>query len=177
MRMLPTSLRVLALLAAVPFLISVAVAEIPSAGDDCEADLVETTPSSDFTPLKGGAVVRHEPTGLEWRRCPEGMDWSGGECSGTALGRTWQGALEHADEEDGWRLPDINELRSIVERCRVSPAINQQVFPDTPASDFWSASPYAGYSASAWYVNFNLGNDGWGNKGRGSRLRLVRGGQ
>ena len=177
MRMLPTSLRVLALLAAVPFLISVAVAEIPSAGDDCEADLVETTPSSDFTPLKGGAVVRHEPTGLEWRRCPEGRDWSGGECSGTALTRTWQGALEHADEEDGWRLPDINELRSIVERCRVSPAINQQVFPDTPGSHFWSASPYLGYSYYARNVYFLHGNVNWNLKSDNLSVRLVRDGQ
>ncbi|MBK1736177.1 hypothetical protein CKO15_13020 [Halorhodospira abdelmalekii] len=177
MRILPTYLCALVLLAGVPFMVPVAVADIPSASDDCEADLVESTPSSEFTPLEGGAVVRHERTGLEWRRCPEGMEWSGGECSRWALTRTWHGALEYANEEDGWRLPDINELRSIVERCRHSPTINQQVFPGTPSSTFWSASPSARHSGLARAVDFNNGLDGWELKSSSLRVRLVRGGQ
>lgn len=164
----------LSLLTAALLLASAAWAEIPSATDDCESDLVETTPSSEFTPLEGGAVVRHERTGLEWRRCPEGMDWTGSGCSGTALTRTWQGALQYADDVDGWRLPDINELRSIVERCRRSPSINQQVFPDTPPSLFWSASPYAGGSDRAWGVSFGYGNDFQSGKGNNCRVWLVR---
>ncbi|TQE98083.1 MAG: DUF1566 domain-containing protein [Spiribacter salinus] len=167
----------LSLLTAALLLASAAWAEIPSATDDCESDLVETTPSSEFTPLEGGAVVRHERTGLEWRRCPEGMDWTGSGCSGTALTRTWQGALQYADDVDGWRLPDINELRSIVERCRRSPSINQQVFPDTSPSAFWSASPSAGLSARAWNAYFNGGYDGRRSRSSSSRVRLVRGGQ
>ena len=167
----------LSLLTAALLLASAAWAEIPSATDDCESDLVETTPSSEFTPLEGGAVVRHERTGLEWRRCPEGMDWTGSGCSGTALTRTWQGALQYADDVDGWRLPDINELRSIVERCRRSPSINQQVFPDTDSASFWSASPYAGFSDDAWGASFHNGGDGRSSKSFNYRVRLVRGGQ
>ena len=170
----------LSLLIATLLLASVAWAEIPSATDDCESDLVETTPSSDFTPLEGGEVVRHQATGLEWRRCPEGMDWTGSQCSGTALTRTWQGALQYADDVDGWRLPDINELRSTVERCRIAPSTNQQVFPDTPASFgslFWSASPFAGYSDRAWAVGVGSGSDFGDYKDRSNGVRLVRGGQ
>ena len=152
-------------------------AEIPSAADGCVDDLVETTPSSDFTTLDGGAVVRHESTELEWRRCPEGMDWTDGGCAGSADTMNWQGALQHADGVAGWRLPNVNELRSIAERCRTGPTINQEVFPDTPASHFWSASPYAGASGRAWNVGFNYGNDGRSYKSYGGRLRLVRGGQ
>ena len=152
-------------------------AEIPSAADACVDDLVETTPSSDFTTLEGGAVVRHESTGLEWRRCPEGMDWTDGSCAGSADRMNWQGALQHADGVEGWRLPNINELRSIVERCGTNPAINPEVFPDTPPSVFWSASPAAGNSDYAWNVYFGYGRDGWNLKGTDLRLRLVRGGQ
>lgn len=154
-----------------------ATADIPSAASACVADLVETTPSSDFTALEGGAVVRHDPTGLEWRRCAEGMSWTGTGCTGSATTWTWQGALQHADAVSGWRLPNINELRSIVERCRVSPAVNQQVFPGTPSSTFWSASPYAGLSDGAWSVYFGTGDDGWSRRSGNVRVRLVRGGQ
>ena len=156
---------------------SLLAADIPSASSECVAGTIETTPSSDFTLLEGGTVVRHETTGLEWHRCPEGMAWSGGSCTGTASAMTWHAALTHADGVSGWRLPNVKELRSIVERCRISPAINQQVFPDTPSSSFWSASPSAGNSGLAWRVFFANGNDHWDYKSYSYRVRLVRGGQ
>ena len=154
-----------------------ATADIPSAANECVFDLVETTPSGDFTTLEAGAVVRHETTRLEWRRCAEGMSWTGTECTGSANAWTWQGALQQEDAVSGWRLPNINELRSIVERCRTEPAVNQQVFPDTPLSTFWSASPYAGNAASAWVCSFDGGRDGWAGKSATFSVRLVRGGQ
>ena len=156
---------------------SLLAADIPSASSDCVAGTIETTPSSDFTLLEGGTVVRHDTTGLEWRRCPEGMTWSGGSCTGTASTMTWQAALQHADGVSGWRLPNVKELRSIVERCRINPAINQQVFPDTPSSNFWSASPSAGASGYAWRVSFSAGGGDWRDKSHNYRVRLVRGGQ
>ena len=154
-----------------------ATADIPSAANACVSDLVETTPSGDFTTLEGGAVVRHGSTGLEWRRCAEGMSWTGTVCTGSASTWTWRGALQHADAVSGWRLPNINELRSIVERCRQSPAVNQQVFPNMPSSRFWSASPSAGRSDSAWNFNFSLGYDDWYSRYNFLHVRLVRDGQ
>ena len=166
---------ILLLLAAL--LATSATADIPSAASTCFSDLVETTPSSDFTALEGGAVVRHEPTGLEWRRCVEGMSWTGTGCTGSANTETWQLALQHADSVSGWRLPNINELLSIVERCRTNPAVNLQVFPGTPQSAFWSASPSAGYSDRAWNVGFTVGLAYWNRRSNSYGVRLVRGGQ
>ena len=154
-----------------------AIADIPSASNDCLPDTLETTPSHDFTLLEGGAVVRHKTTGLEWRRCAEGMSWSGEGCSGFSDGFWWRAALQHADGLSGWRLPNINELRSIVERCRSSPAINQQVFPDTPETITWTATPSAINEGSAWSVNFTLGTDSVWSKNNHLRVRLVRDGQ
>lgn len=153
-------------------------ADIISATSNCASRTPETTPSSDFIALEGGAIVRHKVTGLEWRRCPEGMNWTGAGCGGTAATMTWQGALRQADNQAGWRLPNIKELRSIIEWCRVEPAINMQVFPDTPDSEFWSASPYAGNDEFAWPVNFAFVlSDSVQGKNGTFNVRLVRGGQ
>lgn len=150
-------------------------ADIPSAAGACKSDLVETTPSADFTVLEGGAVVRHEPTGLEWRRCAEGMSWTGTGCTGSARSwATWQDVLQHAHAVPGWRLPNVNELLSIVERCKRGPAANEQVFPDTPAFPFVSASPMRGW---VWLVSFEVGNSFWTNRTEDSFVRLVRDGQ
>jgi len=159
-----------------------AIADIPSAANECVSGLVETTPSSDFTALEGGAVVRHEPTGLEWRRCAEGMDWTGAGCTGDAGIWRWQEALQYADEVSGWRLPNIKELQSIIELCRRHPAVNQQVFSDLPLSViqlFWSSTPtllfgdFAGTQKQA--VNFRSGR--YGAELGPARLLLVRDGQ
>lgn len=156
-----------------------ATADIPSAASACASDLVETTPSSDFTALEGGSVVRHEPTGLEWRRCAEGMSWTGTSCTDRPIYQSWQGALQYANTVSGWRLPNVKELHSIVENCRIAPAINQQVFPGTPSSNFWSASPYAGTSGAAWPVNFQTGGGVFSAATFTIRtpIRLVRGGE
>jgi len=145
-----------------------AIADIPLATNLCIADSVETTPSSDFTALEGGAVVRHEPTRLEWRRCAEGMSWSGNDCTGDPIRLNWQLALQHADEMPEWRLPNISELESIVERCTAGPSINEQVFPNTPNDDFWSSSPRL-------RMNFGRGIYSPGLRFSGRLLRLVRG--
>lgn len=137
-----------------------------------------TTPSSEFTILGDGSSIRHEASGLEWRRCSIGQNWDGTTCQANTTFHTWKQTLDIAASAAGdWRLPNIQELRSIVERCRESPAINRQAFPATPSSYFWSASPDAGNLDRAWGINFADGNDAQGGKGSAVRVRLVRGGQ
>ncbi|NEX16735.1 MAG: hypothetical protein C1943_08925 [Halochromatium sp.] len=76
-----------------------------------------------------------------------------------------------------WRLPSRQELLSIVSNDRYRPAIDTDYFPNTVASWFWSASPYAYGSYGAWVIGFSSGNDPNGYKGSGYAVRLVRGGQ
>lgn len=147
--------------------------------DACSRDgLPRTTPSSDFTAIGDGSIVRHETTGLEWQRCAFGQTWDGTTCTGLATTQNWQSALAVADDAgDNWRLPNINELRSIVEECRTSPAINRMVFPDAPSAGIWSASPSATYEGWAWMVNFDLGYDSRTYQIFDNGVRLVRGGE
>jgi hypothetical protein len=154
----------------------------------CPAGFPLTTPDSDFADT-GSGTVRHTPTGLIWKRCAEGQSWAGGTCTGAALPYTWEQAFtraasvnngdagtENAGQTD-WRLPNQNELKSIVEQGCYSPSINLTQFPATSASGFWSGSPYAGYPDLAWLVDFDYGNDHWGLRGNAYQVRLVRAGQ
>lgn len=149
--------------------------------DDCTSDAVpRTTPSNHFTVIGDGSIVRHETTRLEWQRCALGQSWDGSTCIVVTPGRRrWENTLMFvAGVDDGWRLPNLKELLSIVEGCRTSPSINQVVFPNAPSSYFWSASPNSGGSGLyAWAVDFALGGDFLASKSSTYRARLVRDGQ
>ena len=146
------------------------LADIPDASLACQSAVPETTPSTAFSVVDEG-IVRHETTGLEWRRCPEGMSWVANSqwCDGVASeDLTWGEALQVAADADGWRVPNIKELRSIIERCRVDPAINDMVFPDTPRLFFWSSSP------DVLFADGSLGVDFFVDPSLSTGLRLVR---
>jgi len=119
-----------------------------------------TTPSIDFRVVGNGGVVLHIPTGLEWKRCSYGMTWDGSACIGEASGGGWATALDIAVNASGsWRLPNIKELQSIVERCREFPAINAQAFPNTVSSNYWSSTPDpSGQTGSYYHVSFGNGD-------------------
>lgn len=76
-----------------------------------------------------------------------------------------------------WRMPTVRELRSIADLGRVDPAIDPTYFPNTPSNWFWSGSPYAGDSNSAWGVNFLIGRARLPYRSNGLYVRLVRAGQ
>ena len=88
-------------------------------------------------------------------------------------GFTWQEAKDYAASlGDGWRLPTIQELLTLVDYTKHNPACS--VFPDTPCDWFWSSSAYAGGATGAWYVNFYYGNSSSSGVGNYGRVRCVR---
>ncbi|MFV1846411.1 DUF1566 domain-containing protein [Stenotrophomonas maltophilia] len=62
--------------------------------------------------------------------------------------------LGHTD----WDLPTIEELQLLIDRSRYSPAINTNFFKDIQNDWYWSKTPAAWSSASAWIVDFYYGN-------------------
>lgn len=85
-----------------------------------------------------------------------------------------------------WRLPDRNELISIIDNSRSYPSIDINYFPNTFAKNqydecvWWSSSPIASNSDDAWNVDFGHRNSfvpNRDNKASHYRIRLVRGGQ
>ncbi len=160
------------------------LASSPSAqAQGCNADMPASTPDSQLT--DNGNTITDTKTGLMWKKCMEGV--TGNNCeSGSATGFTWQTALQRpgvvntsggfAGQTD-WRLPNIKELRSIVEEKCVDPAINLTRFPNTPSLVVWSGSPDANYSGGAWIVNFYYGISDVYYRDYNYQVRLVRGGQ
>jgi hypothetical protein len=58
---------------------------------------------------------------------------------------------------DGWRLPSIQELLSIVDYTRCDPAIDTARFPDTKSGAYWTCTPCAWAPRAAWVVGFLSG--------------------
>lgn len=141
-------------------------------------DLHLSSPAERFQ-VNADGTVKDELTGLVWKRCSEGQ--SGDSCEiGAASTFSWGEALALAAASGsggskGWRLPAVRELGSLLEYQCTMPAINMKVFPATPAANFWSATPYAGYVNGAWNVNFNDGVHDNSSKNFRLYVRLVRG--
>ena len=130
-----------------------------------------------------GSEATDQKTGLIWRRCAEGMVFSGGTCTGSASVFTHPAALQHAVAQAGntgiaWRLPNVKELSSIADKSLFSPSIDPAAFPGTPVRLYWSASPVVGDSSSAWLVDFSVGlvHSGY-LRSVANCVRLVRAGQ
>lgn len=112
------------------------------AAQTCNPNIPLTKPDSRYTYNAAGDEVTDTVTGLIWKRCVEGMNFSGGTCAGTATTFNWEAALVHAAKQSGWRLPDANEIISLEETACYDMAINETAFPATPCCA-WSASPAA----------------------------------
>src|SRR6056297_813215 len=78
-----------------------------------------------------------------------------------------------------WRMPSREELRSIVDYNipYPGPCVNTVFFPNTTASNYWSATTYALDPDCAWNMNFYGGYGSYGNKSSNDYVRAVRGGQ
>jgi Protein of unknown function (DUF1566) len=113
-----------------------------------------------FTVSIDGTEVTDRASGLIWQRCAEGMTYVI-SCNGSAARFTHEAALTHARDHAGavgWRLPNIKELASIVDRTRSSPSIDPTAFPGTPVDYFWSSTPFNALPGAAWSIYFSDGS-------------------
>lgn len=100
---------------------------------------------------------------VEWLKCSVGQQWDGKTCIGEAVKITHNEAKElklKAGEELGgeWRLPEKEELISLI--CMECPSvkIDLNIFPNTPSGIFWSSSRNLWSPKFFWSVNFYTGH-------------------
>lgn len=148
----------------------------------CQNNLLPSNPDAIYTIQTNGTVTDGR-TGLMWKACSEGQIWSSSTCAGSASRFTWAQAMAKAKATSfagysDWRVPNIKELQTLVEECRVNPSINETVFPSTVWSAFWSSSPAASSSSDAsWFVLFYGGDTSFGTvRSSVNYVRLVRAG-
>jgi hypothetical protein len=130
--------------------------------------------STRYSYSSDGSEVTDASTGLTWKRCVEGASWTGSTCTGTALSLTHEQALQRANAQSGWRVPNVKELRTLVERARTSTDINTVAFPASTQGEYWSSTPSIAASGNAWVVSFRFGYVGTLDRAQASRLRLVK---
>ncbi len=151
----------------------------------CEDYITDEWPDSRYNVqiLSGDNVVIDKITGLMWKQCSEGL--SGADClTGAATMQTWQQALAIPEVVNtvgfagysDWRLPNIEELRSISAINCYNSAINVVVFPNT-SSNYWSSSPVEVFPTGAWIVSYIDGQDNYRTRDLDARVRLVRAGR
>jgi uncharacterized repeat protein (TIGR02543 family) len=95
---------------------------------------------------------------------------------------TWENALQYADDLNlagytDWRLPDKNELQSLVHYATFNPSVASILSENTQPYGYWSSTTNANRTDRAWLVNFYSGFVPNYDKSDGYYVRAVRSGQ
>lgn len=133
------------------------------------------TASAQHTVAPNGLEVTNTRAGLIWQRCLAGQSWNGTACSGVATQMTWSAALAYAETQVGWRLPNVKELSTIVDRTRVNPAINSTFFPGVSSGIIWSNTPLNdGNVYQAYHIGIQNGAVAFTTMTTAGYVRLVK---
>lgn len=126
-------------------------------------------PESSFNRDQTKEVVTDKTTGLMWQD----------DSDVASVTKTWKGAINYCENLTlagftDWRLPNINELRSIVYYSE-DPAI-YAVFENVQSEFYWSST--TNYTDYAWDIYFYLGtNYDYDKEDNAIYVRCVRAGQ
>ena len=147
-----------------------------------------SAPTSRFLDNADGTVTDKESK-LMWLRCSAGQAWAAdlGRCHGEVDRLSWAAAQSFASEVNrhdsfffnDWRVPQLRELATLIERGCANPRINLAVFPGTEASRYWSATlrPSARDEGFAYALSFGAEGMAYRPKDEAHRVRLVRSAQ
>jgi len=118
----------------------------------------------------GDNTITDSRTGLVWQKLND-----------STTARTWESAITYCEGltlsgQSDWRLPNVKELKTIVDNTKYSPAINTTYFPNTQQNNYWSSTTEAGYdNYLARYVDFYDGTVFFYSKTGSAYVRCVRG--
>ncbi len=111
----------------------------------------------------GDGTITDNRTGLMWKKCSEPNTTT---TCGSESSYTWSAAISQcegltypAGGYTDWRLPNVNELASILdlEPTLPAPYINGTYFPSFANSSYWSSTTYPAATTDAMTVRFYAG--------------------
>jgi len=118
--------------------------------------------------IKSRNMVADDTSSLQWQ-------------DNEIVTKTWTAAIDYCealslDGYSDWRLPNLNELTSLVDDSKTNPALDT-AFEHSASNTYWSSTTYAGASGNAWIVYFSGGNQSYGDKADSHYVRCVRAGR
>jgi hypothetical protein len=108
----------------------------------------------------GDGTVTDNLTGLIWLKnggCFAPQIWTAALSSANLL-HTGQCGLLDNSVAGAWRLPNVNELESLLDMSQTYPALPSGNPFTAEGSYYWTSSTHAHYTANAWVVNAGSGN-------------------
>jgi hypothetical protein len=154
-----------------------------ASGDDGNLQKGVAWPNPRFT-NNGDQTITDNLTGLMWTQ--DGNAPGPNTCT-PSVQKSWQDALNYASclntnnylGHNDWRLPNINELCSLINYGQSNPAtwLNAQGFSNVQANWYWSSTTYSPITDYAWQVGVDFGDVDSYYKTYGYPVWPVRAGQ
>jgi len=131
-----------------------------------------------FTDNLDGTVTDNM-TGLIWLSaadCFEATAWTNALSDANSLADGACGLNDHSQPGD-WRLPNVNELQSLIDYSEFDPAIPAgHPFSAVPSDYYWSSTTVLDIPGNAWFLNVTWGGIRNADKDFAYRVWPVRGG-
>lgn len=93
----------------------------------------------------GDGTVQDNATGLIWQKCSRGQN-NDSTCSGAATGAIWSLQLTYCNgltlAGRSWRMPNIEELKTLVDTTSTAASKINPAFPSTPTVTFHSSTTF-----------------------------------
>lgn len=158
-----------------------------SKGDDASIKGGVNLPSPRFNDNEDGTVT-DKLTGLIWLKnanCFGGESWTSALSSVNSL-KNGECGLSDGSVSGDWRLPNVREMASIVNRSYYNPAISnlnglsgwseEDIFTDIQSSVYWTSTTNAYNPDFAWSLNMRYGDQNWLFKDLDNYVWPVKGG-
>jgi hypothetical protein len=119
----------------------------------------------------GDGTVTDADTGLMWQQNKLFLESD-----------SWYSAITYCQTislagYNDWRLPDINELQSLVDYSKITPSIDTTFFPSTAWSEYWSSTTDVYKTYRAYSASFYFGGHRSNSKFNNYNVRAVRAGK
>ena len=122
-------------------------------------------------------LVQDPLSGLTWYRCGAGQTWLNGECQGQPIrlpfedAQTWAANVTLAGFDD-WRVPETDDMTTLVEADCKSPSINTRIFSGIEPEVYWSSESNFWMRPMAWSFFFYRGHY-FSKQAKGEPLRFM----